>query len=158
MIGNIDNLELAAKEAIRAWIETEGKLSDELKSMSVITGDFLRKFVKDWILINTRMTLGGSNEKYAEYAKQLNDLVKPKIMDYSDEELPLKIQSITEELKKTGVTARKNGTKTMETSLVSKFAFCLRPEIIVPYDKRARSGLTKVYGKKMIDHDYASYY
>ena len=147
MIGNFDNLELAAKEAIRTWILSEKKLSGQLLNISEITEDILKQWLGYWMLAR-------SNPTYlrAELAKQLNELVRPSILNSSNEDLPLQIQFLTEELKK------RNATKGKQTSLVSKIAFCLKPEIIVPYDKRARSGLTKVYGKKMIDHDYASYY
>ena len=40
---------------------------------------------------------------------------------------------------------------------MSKFAFSLRPEVIVPYDKRARQGLGAMFGRRLPDHDYPAY-
>ena len=48
-------------------------------------------------------------------------------------------------------------TKTLQTSLMSKFAFSLRPELIVPYDIRVRLGLGEMFGRKLNDHDYPAY-
>ena len=50
------------------------------------------------------------------------------------------------------------GTTSIQTSLVSKFAFCMRPELIVPIDERARKGLALIYGKRIDAHSYESYF
>ena len=49
-------------------------------------------------------------------------------------------------------------TRGRQTSLVSKFAFCLRPEMIVPYDQHAKRALKIAYETQITDHDYETYY
>ena len=53
---------------------------------------------------------------------------------------------------------RLSGKKSIQTSLVSKFPFCVRPELIVPIDHRARKGLALMYGKRIDAHNYQSYF
>ena len=154
-----ENIDLAALEAIRAWDETEGKNSNDLRSIEFINAEFVESFVKLWMLRSIRIALADKDpsvrdQKYSNFAAELNNVVKPKIMSYSDEQLPSKIQSIAENMRDSGVTIR-NGTKTLEISCVSKFAFCLRPEIIVPYDTKARGALKEMYGT--MHNDYSSY-
>ena len=50
-----------------------------------------------------------------------------------------------------------NAAKDRQTSLMSKFAFSLRPEALVPYDKRARAGIRSAIGARVIEHDYVDY-
>ena len=154
-----ENLDLAALEGIRAWDETEGKISNDLRSISHVNTEFVKSFVKLWMLRSITIALADKDsfvrdQKYSKFAAELNNVVKPKIMSYSDQQLPSEIQSIAENMRDSGVTM-KNGTKTLEISCVSKFAFCLRPEIIVPYDKTARVALKEMYGT--MHNDYSSY-
>ena len=40
---------------------------------------------------------------------------------------------------------------------MSKFAFSLLSEALIPYDKRARDGIKSAIGAKVNDHDYVDY-
>jgi hypothetical protein len=80
------NLDLAALEAIRAWDETEGKISNDLQSISCVNTEFVKSFVKLWMLRSITIALADKDpsvrdQKYSKFAAELNNVVKPKIID-----------------------------------------------------------------------------
>jgi len=84
-------------------------------------------------------------------AAELGAVVRPTLIAAPEERLPALIPKLARGLQTAGAT------KGVQTSLVSKFAFSLRPEVIVPYDKRARQGLGEMFGRRLPDHDYPAY-
>jgi hypothetical protein len=137
---------LAATSAIRSWKGPEGALARELQSIPTITEDFLRRWLGRW-------NLARSNPKThrTELATFLSQYARPRIAIATDAELPALVCVLAADMRQ--VCATKN----LQTSLVSKFAFSLRPEVIVPCDRRARLGLGKIFGKRLDDHDYLAY-
>ena len=140
-------LDIAAGEAILQWINKEQKLIQELKSSETMTLDDLKKWLGYWMLAR-----GNPVNQRDDLLKSINEFLRPAILSVSDDELPKEIYSMAKQLKRLG------GTKSIQTSLVSKFAFCMRPELIVPIDQRARKGLALMYGKRIDTHNYESYF
>ena len=140
-------LVIAAGEAISQWINKEQNLIQELKSSEKMTLDDLKKWLAYWMLAR-----GNPVNQRDDLLKSINEFLKPSILSFSDDELPKQIYSMAKHLK------RLSGTKSIQTSLVSKFAFCIRPELIVPIDQRARKGLALIYGKRIDAHNYESYF
>ena len=84
-------------------------------------------------------------------ASLISSSSRPALIAAPEERLPALIPELARGLEAAGAT------KGEQTSLVSKFAFSLRPEVIVPYDKRARQGLGEMFGRRLPDHDYPAY-
>ena len=122
-------LDIAAGEAIFQWIKKEQDLIQKLKSSETMTLDDLKKWLGYWMLAR-----GNPVNQRDDLLKSINEFLRPAILSVSDDELPKEIYSMAKQLKRLG------GTKSIQTSLVSKFAFCIRPELIVPIDQRARKG------------------
>lgn len=140
-----DWVEIATKAAVDTWAGSEGALSRELRAMNVITEEFLRDWLGVWML-------GRSNPLV--YRKGLAvelSSIRPRILQATDQNLPELVSSLTAHLK------HSQATKSRQTSLVSKFAFSLRPEVIVPYDSRGRKALGELFGKRLPNHDYSRY-
>lgn len=140
-------LVIAAGEAILQWINKEQDLIQKLKSSETMTLDDLKKWLGYWMLAR-----GNPVNQRDDLLKSINEFLRPAILSVSDDELPKEIYSMAKQLKRLG------GTKSIQTSLVSKFAFCMRPELIVPIDQRARKGLALMYGKRIDTHNYESYF
>jgi hypothetical protein len=143
---NADDLKLAARSAINSWKGSEGELARELQATSIITDDFLRRWLGLWMLAR-------SNPKThrTALAAFLSNAAKPRIAAASDAQLPALVCELAVEM------FRLQATKGRQTSLMSKFAFSLRPEVIVPYDRRARLGLGDMFSQRLQDHDYPAY-
>jgi hypothetical protein len=141
-----EDLLLACRTAVQAWQGPEGDLSRELQSTKNITEDFLRSWLGYWMLARSN-----PRDYRADLAHFLTQSARPRIRSASDEELPALIEVLTVEMQRARATA------TLQTSLMSKFSFSLRPEIIVPYDRRARLSLSRMFGETLEDHDYLSY-
>ena len=140
-------LDIAAGEAIFQWIKKEQDLIQKLKSSETMTLDDLKKWLGYWMLAR-----GNPVNQRDDLLKSINEFLRPAILSVSDDELPKEIYSMAKQLKRLG------GTKSIQTSLVSKFAFCMRPELIVPIDTTARKGLALMYGKRIDRHNYESYF
>ena len=143
---DLAHLEVAARSAIRTWAGKEGQMSRELRELGVIDEAFLRRWLDLWMLarsnpISYRPLL----------AAELGTVVRPALIAASEEQLPALVSELARGLQAAGAT------RGLQTSLVSKFAFSLRPEVIVPYDKRARRGLGEMFGRRLPDHDYPAY-
>ena len=81
------------------------------------------------------------------------EFAKSKILDASEETLFKEIEELVPQAQnEVGLTGK-------PTSMMSKFAFSLRPDICSPYDARAREALRKdtQIAYKGLDHDYVSY-
>lgn len=73
----------------------------------------------------------------APLAEGLNDKVRPILIDSVVPDLPSQIPIVANTLYEAGAI------RGIQTSLVSKFAFCLRPEIIVPHDLFSLLGFSR---------------
>tara|TARA_B100001093_G_scaffold503019_1_gene556765 strand:+ start:368 stop:1027 length:660 start_codon:yes stop_codon:yes gene_type:complete len=144
---NTDYLRLAAYEAIRTWDLSERQICEDTKNTSDVTIVFLKKWLGYWMLARSNPL--HLREKLSLHLQQST---RPSLIAVQDENLPNEIEKLSLELYERGAT------KGRQTSLVSKFAFCLRPQIAVPYDKRARDGLMQKFGIKLEDHDYPAYF
>ena len=109
-------LDIAAGEAILQWINKEQTLIQKLKSSETMTLDDLKKWLGYWMLAR-----GNPVNQRDDLLKSINEFLRPAILSVSDDELPKEIYSMAKQLKRLG------GTKNIQTSLVSKFAFCMRP-------------------------------
>lgn len=140
------HLEVAARSAIRTWAGGEGRMSREIREMSVIDEAFLRRWLGLWMLARSNARV-----YRPRLAAELGAMVRPALIAAPEERLPALIPELARSLEAAGAS---NG---VQTSLVSKFAFSLRPEVIVPYDRRAREGLGEMFGRRLPDHDYPAY-
>ena len=147
MVINFTNLQLAAKAAIQTWTLKEEEISKQTLTVTRITEDFLQRWLGYWMLARSN-----PRSLRASLAEGLNDKVRPILIDSVMSDLPSQIPSLANMLYEAGAT------RGIQTSLVSKFAFCLRPEIIVPYDQHAKRALKIVYETQITDHDYETYY
>lgn len=143
---NNTQIDVAANAAIKTWAGGEGEMSKQLRQTEIITEEFLKSWLHLWMLARSNPIK--FRERLAEF---LTKIARPTVLSTEESLLPACISSLTEDMKMSGAT------KGLQTSLMSKFAFSLRPEIIVPYDKRARIGLEKVFGKRLLEHDYVAY-
>lgn len=139
-------LEVAARSAIHTWAGKEGALSRELRALQTISEAFLSKWLGRWMLARSNPI------PYRPLlAAQLEAVVRPALIGATEESLPTLVSDLAHGLKEAGAT------RGLQTSLVSKFAFSLRPEVIVPYDKRARLGLSEMFDHRIPEHDYSTY-
>lgn len=143
---DLRHLEVASRSAIRTWAGEEGALSREMRGTEAVSESFLSRWLGRWMLAR-------SNPKRlrGRLAGQLETVVRPALIAAPDVELPALVSALARDL------LDSEATKGIQTSLVSKFAFSLRPEVIVPYDKRARLGLGAMFGRRLPDHDYPAY-
>ena len=147
MVINFTNLQLAAKAAIQTWALKEEEIARQTMTVIRINETFLQSWLGYWMLARSN-----PRSLRAPLAEGLNDKVRPTLIDSVAPDLPSQIPILAKMLHEAGAT------RGLQTSLVSKFAFCLRPEIIVPYDQHAKRSLKIVYGTQITDHDYETYY
>lgn len=143
---DMNHLEVAARSAIRTWDGEEGALSREMRATDTVSEAFLSRWLGRWMLARSNPT-----RLRAALAGQLETVVRPALIAAKDAELAGLVPVLASGLLEAGATTG------LQTSLVSKFAFSLRPEVIVPYDKRARLGLGEMFGRRLPDHDYPAY-
>jgi len=143
---DLHHLEVAARSAIRTWAWGEGRMSREIRELGAIDEAFLRRWLGLWMLARSNPT------PYRPLlAAELGTVVRPALIAAPEEQLPTLVSELARGLQAAGAT------RGLQTSLVSKFAFSLRPEVIVPYDKRARQGFGDMFGRRLPDHDYPAY-
>jgi hypothetical protein len=142
----LGHLRVAARSAVRNWAGEEGALSRDMRAMGPISEAFLRRWLGRWRLARSNPT-----RLRSQLARQLEGVVRSAVIEADETDLPTRIPDLAAGLKEAGAT------RGLQTSLVSKFAFSLRPEVIVPYDRRARLGLAKLLGYRLPDHDYPAY-
>jgi hypothetical protein len=121
-------------------------MSREIRELGVIDEAFLRRWLGLWMLARSNPT-----RHRPLLAELLGTVLRPALTEAPEEGLPALVSSLARALQEAGAT------RGLQTSLVSKFAFSLRPEVIVPYDKRARQGLGEMFGRRLPDHDYPAY-
>lgn len=143
---DLSHLKVAARSAIRTWAGEEGRMSREIRELVVIDEEFLQHWLGVWMLARSNPT------PYRRLlARELGTVVRPALIAAPEERLLALVTDLARGLQTAGAT------RGLQTSLVSKFAFSLRPEVIVPYDRRARQGLGEMFGRRLPDHDYPAY-
>ena len=147
MVVNFTNLQLAAKAAIQTWALKEEEIARQTMTVIRINETFLQSWLGYWMLARSN-----PRSLRAPLAEGLNDKVRPTLIDSVVPDLPSQIPILAKILHEAGAT------RGLQTSLVSKFAFCLRPETIVPYDQHAKRALKIAYETQITDHDYETYY
>ena len=132
-------LTIAGCAAIRAWLCNEGHLAKKLQNPSTrIDPQFLSRWLGLWMLARSNPVI------YRDKLAKTLEVIRPALFEASASNLPGLVDGFAQHLKLS------NATRGIQTSLVSKFAFSLRPEVIVPYDKTARSALSKIFNTKII--------
>ena len=134
-----------ADGAILRWNTAEGTLAKELQEGCDIDYEFLTKWQKEWQLLRAFGKMYREN-----VAAFLRDRARPAIKDEKENLLPALVEKLVLEMEEKVLPSK-------QTSLMSKFAFSLRPESLVPIDARARDGIKNVTGSKIGSHDYIDY-
>ena len=143
---NYETLLACAKAAILRWSGPEGTRAKALQQGCTIDTEFTRQWLSEWGLSISNPT------RYREnLAAFLSDVARPAILTEPEGSLPKLVEKLVIEMQAA------NAAKDRQTSLMSKFAFSLRPEALVPYDKRARAGIKNAMGARVIEHDYVDY-
>lgn len=144
------DIRLAALEAVKCWKGKEGQLSKRLQISDIpIDEDFLGCWLIHWMVArNIRI---GARADLADY---LDKCVRSKVLNAPETVLPDMVEFISRNISEKGWTVNKG----RPTSLVSKFAFSLRPMDVSPYDSRARRALEKCYNFRLRAHDYKAYW
>ena len=143
---NYETLLACAKAAILRWSGPEGTRAKALQQGCTIDTEFTRQWLSEWGLSISNPT------RYREnLAAFLSDVARPAILTKPEGSLPKLVEKLVIEMQAA------NAAKDRQTSLMSKFAFSLRPEALVPYDKRARAGIKSAIGARVIEHDYVDY-
>ena len=143
---NYETLLACAKAAILRWSGPEGTRAKALQQGCTIDTEFTRQWLSEWGLSISNPT------RYREnLAAFLSDVARPAILTEPEGSLPKLVEKLVIEMQAA------NAAKDRQTSLMSKFAFSLRPEALVPYDKRARAGIKNAIGARVIEHDYVDY-
>ena len=143
---NYETLLACAKAAILRWSGPEGTRATALQEGCTIDTEFTRQWLSEWGLSISNPT------RYREnLAVFLSDVARPAILPEPEGSLPKLVEKLVIEMQAA------NAAKDRQTSLMSKFAFSLRPEALVPYDKRARAGIKSAIGARVIEHDYVDY-
>lgn len=140
-------LKKASEAAIKGWAGHEGALASELQTTTKISEAFLKRWLSCWMLARSNPV--SFRPALAEF---LSVRARTRIVRANDDEVPAIVSSLATEIFTAGAA------KTKQTSLISKFAFSLRPETVAPYDRRARIGLGKRYGISINDHDFDEYF
>lgn len=140
-----DLFETAAHEAIRRWKGLEGQLAMEVRDRDRIDEDFLRRWLGAWMLARSN-----PRPLRVALAASLHD-ARRRVQEAANGELGNLIGRLAKEMFDQDVT------KGRQTSLVSKFAFSLRPEEIAIYDKHGRYALAEEVGQRIKEHDYVAY-
>lgn len=135
---------LAARAAVACWFGKEGQLAAKLQC-SDLDEPLLRKWLATWML--SRSVPMERREKLRSF---LRETVRPALLGASRSSEYELVDELSQQARASGIL---NG---RPTSLISKFAFSLRPEIFTPYDRRARIALRRA-GHQVRPHDYAAY-
>ncbi len=133
---------IAAHAAVATWFNKEGQKAEEIQR-GLLDPDTLRSWLTLWMLVRTVGT--DRRERLRDF---LNNTAHAKLVDAS---------AGCETVEHLSVQIRDDGIlRGRATSLVSKFAFALRPNTFVPYDSKVRGALRHV-GHAIHDHHYCDY-
>ena len=132
----------AAPYAIYKWVESEKDSLDYVKSQ--LDEESITLWLTQWKL--HRANPKGTRTKLMKCLTKL----RPRIIEAHKHELPQIVDD--------GVDMLARATNKRQMSLMSKFAFSLRPSVGVPYDKFALEGLRKISGRSIDNQDYKTYF
>ena len=136
-----ETLRKCADGAILRWNAAEGTLAKELQEGCDIDYEFLTKFQQVWQLNRIFST-----DYRAKVATFLRDRARPAIQAEKKNSLPALVEKLVLEMEEKVLPSK-------QTSLMSKFAFSLRPESLIPIDARAREGIKNLTNSKKIKAD-----
>ena len=152
---NYKTLLACAKAAILRWSGPEGTRAKALQQGCTIDKEFTRQWLSEWGL--SRSVPIRYRSVVVDF---LRDNARPKIINEKEDTLAELVQTLVRDLEDASRVVVLTGDQkalNRQTSLMSKFAFSLRPEALVPYDKRARAGIKNAIGARVIEHDYIDY-
>lgn len=141
------NTILACASAVAMWLGAEGVYAKQLQSRAEVDEEWIAKWLTQWRLPRTAPL-----ERRAALVLLLNENVVPQLKTATESRNPYEVvPTLAVMLSNKGVTQGR------ATSLVSKFALSLFPEIYTPYDKYARKGLERIHQVRIKEHDYVAY-
>ena len=150
-----ETLVACAKAAILRWSGPEGTRAKALQQGCTIDTEFTRQWLSEWGLSRAVPT------RYRNVVVDfLRDNARPKIINEKEDTLAELVQTLVRDLEGASrIVVIKPGEKALgkQTSLMSKFAFSLRPEALIPYDQWARDGIKSAIGARVNNHDYVDY-
>jgi hypothetical protein len=133
---------IAARAAIATWFGDEGQTAEKIQHQPVDL-DLLKKWLGLWMLARTVGT--DRRERLRDF---LNSTARGKLLEPSAG--CKTVEQLSAQVKADGILPGP------PTSLISKFAFNLRPDRFVPYDSRVRAALKRMK-YKIKDHYYCEY-
>ena len=152
---NYETLLACAKAAILRWSGQEGTRAITFQQGCTIDKEITRQWLSDWGLSRAVPT------RYDNVVVDfLRDNVRPKIINEKEDTLAELVQTLVLDLEDASrIVVLKEREKALgkQTSLMSKFAFSLLSEALIPYDKRARDGIKSAIGARVNDHDHVDY-
>ena len=139
-----DLLRIAAPDAILRWETGEKESVNKIQSAKPLDKKTVSRWKMEWDL--------RTNIRAEKLAGCLDDLRFR--LEQNENELPAIIH---EEANKQGGFC---GYPARATSILSKFAFALYPEIVAPYDQHTRKGLSHISGVSIVslERDYSLYH
>jgi hypothetical protein len=133
---------IAARAAIATWFGNNGQTAEKIQHQPVDLA-VLKSWLSFWILART--VGSGRREAIRDF---LNHTARGKLLEPSAS--CETVEQLSAQVKTDGIMPGR------PTSLISKFAFTLRPESFVPYDRRVRGALNAL-GYRVKAHHYCDY-
>lgn len=141
------NTILACASAVAMWLGGEGIYAQQLQNRAEIDEAWVKNWLTQWRLARTAPL-----EMRAQLVFLFNNNVRPQLKRATESGNPYEaVPALAQMLSNEGVTRGR------ATSLVSKFALSLFPEVYTPYDKYARKGLERIHQVLILEHDYVAY-
>lgn len=143
----MDKEELAARAAVACWAGSEGRNAAAIRGAELLNLEILSKFLNAWMLAR-----GNPLSKRDELVSFLNRRVLPALREIDDvsEEAYLVIENLSK------LSVVEEATRGRPTSMLSKLAHAVSPEVFVPYDHRVRKALRQI-DKGVRAHHYRDY-
>ncbi len=148
-------LRIAAPAAVFKWADSEKNSVEEIKKAKPINEDILFRWLKQWNLSRTiPVKKDGTRRKLANFLEEISKRLQNEEIDFS-QKIKCEAESLQKKLKKECCI------KSKQTSLMSKFAFSLYPEVAAPYDQYALRGLCMISASNVrshLEHEYPAYF
>jgi hypothetical protein len=143
----MDKAELAARAAVACWAGSEGRNAAAIRGSESLNAEILGKFLNAWMLAR-----GNPLSRRNELVSFVNRRVLPALREIRDvsEEAYLVVEKLSE------LSVTEEATRGRPTSMLSKLAHAVNPEIFVPYDHRVRKALREI-DKGVRAHHYRDY-
>jgi hypothetical protein len=133
---------IAARAAIATWFGKEGEAAEKIQNGAVDL-HLLKSWLSLWMLARTVAT-----DKRERLRAFLNSTARQKLLEPSAG--CETIERLSRQVRAEGILPGR------PTSLISKFAFMLRPDRFLPYDARVRRALRQLE-HRVKDHHYCEY-